>query len=125
MLTRQQRVFGQQGGLVSEGRDMGTAVFPHAELKVYLTATVAERARRAGCRYDPAWSGTPPHWPRWRARIAERDHLDRTRTEAPLRPAEDGVVVATDGIGVEQVVDELEDLFHQRVSHGAWSMHQH
>ena len=62
----------------------------------------------------------PPPWPRWRPQNAERDHLDRTRTEAPLRPAEDGVKVATDGISVEQVVDKLEDLFRQRVSHEAW-----
>ena len=124
VLTRQQRMFGQQGGLVSEGRDMGTAVFPHAELKVYLTATVVERARRRAA--DMIQRGqVPPPLATLEAQIAERDHLDCTRTEAPLRPAEDGMVVATDGISVEQVVDELEDLFHQRVSHGAWSMHQH
>ena len=121
VLTRQQRVLGREGGLVSEGRDMGTAVFPHAELKVYLTATAAERARRRAA--DMTQRGqTPPPLATLEAQIAERDHLDRTRTEAPLRPAEDGVVVATDGISVEQVVDELEDLFRQRVPHGAWSM---
>jgi len=54
------------------------------------------------------------------AQIAERDHLDCTRKEAPLRQAEDGVVVATDELSVEAVVDELEDLFFQRVSHEAW-----
>ena len=124
VLTRQQRVFGQQGGLVSEGRDMGTAVFPQAELKVYLTATAAERARRRAA--DMTQRGqTPPPLATLEAQITERDHLDRTRTEAPLRPAEDGVVVATDGISIEQVVEELEDLFHQRVSHGAWTMQQH
>ncbi|KKZ15341.1 MAG: hypothetical protein TH68_00855 [Candidatus Synechococcus spongiarum 142] len=119
VLTRQQRMFGRQGGLVSEGRDMGTAVFPHAELKVYLTATVAERARRRAA--DMTQRGqTPPPLATLEAQIAERDHLDCTRTEAPLRPAEDGVMVATDGISVEQVVDKLEDLFRQRVSHEAW-----
>ena len=124
VLTRQQRVFGRQGGLVSEGRDMGTAVFPHAELKVYLTATAAERARRRAA--DMTQRGqTPPPLATLEAQIAERDHLDRTRTEAPLRPAEDGVVVATDGISVEQVVDKLEELFHQRVSRGAWAMARH
>ena len=124
VLTRQQRVFGRQGGLVSEGRDMGTAVFPQAELKVYLTATAAERARRRAA--DMTQRGqTPPPLATLEAQIAERDHLDRTRTEAPLRPAEDGVMVATDGIGVEQVVDELEDLFHQRVPRGAWAIGQH
>ena len=124
VLTRQQRMFGRQGGLVSEGRDMGTAVFPHAELKVYLTASVAERARRRAA--DMGQRGqAPPPLATLEAQIAERDHLDRTRTEAPLRPAEDGVVVATDGITVEQVVDELEDLFRQRVSHGAWPLGQH
>ena len=124
VLTRQQRIFGQQGGLVSEGRDMGTAVFPHAELKVYLTATVAERARRRAA--DMAQRGqAPPPLATLEAQIAERDHLDCTRTEAPLRPAGDGVTVATDGIGIEQVVDELEDLFRQRVSQEAWPMGHH
>jgi len=124
VLTRQQRRFGQQGGLVSEGRDMGTAVFPQAELKVYLTATAAERARRRAA--DMTQRGQmPPPLATLEAQIAERDHLDRTRTEAPLRPAEDGVKVATDGIVVEQVVDELEDLFRQRVSHEAWPAGRH
>ena len=124
VLTRQQRMLGQEGGLVSEGRDMGTAVFPHAELKVYLTASVAERARRRAA--DMVQRGqAPPPLATLEEQIAERDHLDCTRTEAPLRPAEDGVTVPTDGITVEQVVDELEDLFRQRVSHGAWPRHQH
>ncbi|MXY63092.1 MAG: (d)CMP kinase, partial [Synechococcus sp. SB0665_bin_28] len=124
VLTRQQRAFGRQGGLVSEGRDMGTAVFPQAELKVYLTATAAERARRRAT--DMTQRGQmPPPLATLEAQIAERDHLDCTRTEAPLRPAEDGVVVATDGISVEQVVDELEDLFRQRVSHEAWPAGRH
>ena len=124
VLTQQQRIFGQQGGLVSEGRDMGTAVFPHAELKVYLTATVAERARRRAA--DMTQRGqTPPPLAILEAQIAKRDHLDRTRTESPLRPAEDGVTVATDGTSVEQVVDQLEDLFRQRLSHEAWSVDQH
>lgn len=124
VLTRQQRRFGRQGGLVSEGRDMGTAVFPHAELKVYLTATVAERARRRAADMAQRGQVSPP-LATLEAQIAERDHLDCTRTEAPLRPAEDGVMVATDRISVEQVVGELEDLFHQRVSRGAWAMRQH
>ena len=124
VLTRQQRMLGQEGGLVSEGRDMGTAVFPHAELKVYLTASVAERARRRAA--DMVQRGqAPPPLATLEEQIAERDHLDCTRTEAPLRPAEDGVTVPTDGITVEQVVDELEDLFHQRVPRGGWSMGQH
>ena len=124
VLTRQQRAFGQQGGLVSEGRDMGTAVFPQAELKVYLTATAAERARRRAA--DMIQQGqTPPPLTTLEAQIAERDHLDRTRTEAPLRPAEDGVVVATDDISVEQVVDKLEELFRQRVSYEGWPGGRH
>ena len=119
VLTRQQRVFGEQGGLVSEGRDMGTAVFPHAELKVYLTATVAVRARRRAADMAQRGQVVPP-LAMVEAQIAERDHLDCTRKEAPLRQAEDGVVVATDELSVEAVVDELEDLFFQRVSHEAW-----
>ena len=118
-LTGQQRAFGKQGGLVSEGRDMGTLVFPDADLKVYLTASVEERARRRAAEMTQLGQEVPPP-ATLIARIAERDQLDCSRSEAPLRQAEDAVALSTDGLGIDAVVDRLEDLFRQRVGCGAW-----
>lgn len=81
-LTAQQRRLGASGGLVAEGRDIGTAVFPNAELKVYLTATVAERARRRSA--DLIQRGLPlPDLQQLEQEINTRDQLDSTRAVAP------------------------------------------
>lgn len=118
-LTLQQRAMGERGGLVAEGRDIGTAVFPDAECKVYLTASVGERARRrAG---DLRQRGFPvPPLEELEARIAERDRLDATRDVAPLRQAEDAVELITDGMSVDQVIEALVGLFRARVPEDAW-----
>ncbi len=118
-LTGQQRAMGQRGGLVAEGRDIGTAVFPEAECKVFLTATVAERARRRAA--DLAQRGfTVPPLADLEAQIAERDHLDSSRAEAPLRQAADAVELVTDGLGIDAVIQRLVDLFRERVPEDAW-----
>ncbi|MFZ9279461.1 MAG: bifunctional pantoate--beta-alanine ligase/(d)CMP kinase [Vulcanococcus sp.] len=118
-LTRQQQAMGQRGGLVAEGRDIGTAVFPDAELKIFLTATVSERARRRAL--DLAQRGFEvPEMADLEAQIAERDHLDSTREVAPLTQAEDAIEVITDGLSIEAVIEQLVQLFRQRVPHDAW-----
>ena len=119
VLTDQQRAFGQAGGLVSEGRDMGTLVFPDADLKVYLTASVEERARRRAADMAQQGQEAPPLATLVEL-ITERDRLDRSRPVAPLRPADDAVDLCTDGLSIDAVVDRLEDLFRQRVGRGAW-----
>jgi pantoate ligase/cytidylate kinase len=109
---------------VAEGRDIGTAVFPDAECKVFLTASVAERARRRAL--DLAQRGFPvPPLEELQASIAERDHLDSTRPIAPLLQAADAAELVTDGLTVEQVLDLLEDLFRARVPEDAWPVPQH
>ncbi|MFM7313248.1 MAG: (d)CMP kinase, partial [Cyanobium sp.] len=118
-LTGQQRRLGEQGGLVAEGRDIGTAVFPDAECKVFLTATVAERARRRAEDLRQRGYGVPP-LPELEASIAERDHLDASRAVAPLRQAEDAVELITDGMGIEAVIEALVDLFRAKVPEDAW-----
>ena len=75
VLTGQQQALGRRGGLVAEGRDIGTAVFPDAELKVFLTATPAERARRRALDLEQRGFAVPP-LAELEAQIAERDHLD-------------------------------------------------
>jgi pantoate ligase/cytidylate kinase len=110
---------GSRGGLVAEGRDIGTAVFPDAECKIFLTASVAERARRRAL--DLAERGFPvPPQAELVESIAERDRLDSSRAVAPLRQAEDAVEVLTDGLTIEAVLIALEDLFRERVPEDAW-----
>jgi pantoate ligase/cytidylate kinase len=118
-LTAQQRAMGRRGGLVAEGRDIGTAVFPDAELKVFLTATVAERARRRARDLQQRGFPVPP-LAELEAQIAERDHLDSTREEAPLLQADDAEELVTDGMSIEAVIQTLVDLFRQRVPEEAW-----
>ena len=113
-LTAQQQQLGQTGGLVAEGRDIGTAVFPDAELKIYLTATVAERARRRAA--DLQQRGLPvPALAQLEQEIAERDHMDSTREVAPLRQADDAVELLSDGLSIDAVVERILGLFQERV----------
>mgnify|MGYP002628732164 CR=1 FL=1 len=105
-LTAQQRRLGASGGLVAEGRDIGTAVFPNAELKVYLTATVAERARRRSA--DLIQRGLPlPDLKQLEQEINTRDQLDSTRAVAPLCKAADALELVSDGMSIEQVVQQI------------------
>jgi pantoate ligase / CMP/dCMP kinase len=118
-LTRQQQAMGERGGLVAEGRDIGTAVFPDAELKVFLTATVSERARRRALDLEQRGFAVPP-LEDLEAQIAERDHLDSTREVAPLQMAADAVELITDGMTIDAVIQALVDLFRSRVPEEAW-----
>ena len=118
-LTAQQKAMGAKGGLVAEGRDIGTAVFPDADLKVFLTATVAERARRRAL--DLEQRGFPvPDQAELEVQIAERDRLDSTRVEAPLVQADDAMELVTDGLSIDAVIQELVDQFRIRVPEDAW-----
>lgn len=118
-LTRQQRRLGEQGGLVAEGRDIGTAVFPDADCKVFLTATVAERARRRAEDLRQRGFAVPP-LAELEESIAERDQRDASREVAPLRQAEDAVELITDGLSIEAVIQALVDLFRAKVPEEAW-----
>jgi pantoate ligase/cytidylate kinase len=118
-LTAQQRRLGERGGLVAEGRDTGTAVFPEAECKIFLTASVAERARRRAL--DLRQQGFDvPDLPELERQIAERDRRDSTRAVAPLRQAPDALVLVTDGLGIEAVMEAMVDAFRARVPEEAW-----
>ena len=119
LLTRQQQRLGEKGGLVAEGRDIGTAVFPDAELKVFLTATPAERARRRA-RDLQSRGHSVPSLSELENQIVERDRLDSTRAIAPLVQAEDAKELITDGMGIDAVINALEDLFRARVAEEIW-----
>lgn len=111
-LVALQRRMGAAGGVVMEGRDIGTVVFPDAEAKIFLTATVAERARRRA--EELAQRGTPVDLERVRAEVAERDRRDAGREHSPLRRAADAVEVVTDGLTIPEVLDRLEALVRAR-----------
>jgi pantoate ligase/cytidylate kinase len=104
---------------VAEGRDIGTAVFPDAELKVFLTATAAERARRRAQDLERRGFEVPP-LAELEAQIVARDHQDSSREVAPLCQAEDAVELVTDGMAIEAVIQALVDLFRERVPEEAW-----
>lgn len=113
-LTAQQRRLGASGGLVAEGRDIGTAVFPNAELKVYLTATVAERARRRSA--DLIQRGLPVlDLQQLEQEINTRDQLDSTRAVAPLCKAADALELVSDGMSIEQVVQQIVNWYEAKL----------
>ena len=104
-LMERQRAFARPPGLVADGRDMGTVVFPHADLKIFLTASPAERALR---RYKQLKDkGSDVSLAALSREITERDLRDSTRTVAPLKPAPDAEVIDSTGLTVEQVVDRV------------------
>ena len=101
-LFEKQRAFRRLPGLVADGRDMGTVVFPEARYKVFLTATAEERALR---RYKQLKEkGMDVNLTGLTEEIEERDQRDRERAEAPLRPADDAVVIDSTTLGIEAVI---------------------
>jgi cytidylate kinase len=107
-LLERQRAFAKPPGLVADGRDMGTVVFPSAPLKIFLTATPEERALR---RYKQLKDkGSAVNLAALSREIAERDLRDQTRQVAPLRPAADAEVIDSTGLSVEAVVARVLDL---------------
>ena len=104
-LVRQQQEYGRARGLVAEGRDIGTHVFPQAEVKIFLTASVAERARRR--HRDLLERGYSISLDELENSIAERDEKDSTRAIAPLKKAEDAVEICTDPLSVSEVIDAI------------------
>jgi cytidylate kinase len=104
-LFQRQRDFAQPPGLVADGRDMGTVVFPDARLKIFLTASADERARR---RYNQLKDkGSGANLAALSLEIAERDRRDATRAVAPLVPAADAIVVDSTSLGIAEVVDRI------------------
>jgi CMP/dCMP kinase len=111
-LLDRQRAFAKPPGLVADGRDMGTVVFPGAGLKIFLTATPDERALR---RYKQLKDkGSDVSLAALSREITERDLRDSTRTVAPLKPAPDADVIDSTGLTIEQVVDRVMDLGRMR-----------
>jgi cytidylate kinase len=109
-LLELQRSQGREGGVVLEGRDIGTVVFPDAEAKYYLTASAEVRAQRR--RDELAARGTPPSLEEVLREVNERDRRDSTRPVAPLRQAEDAQLVDSSALSIEQVVELIVASVH-------------
>ena len=107
-LLARQRAFAVPPGLVADGRDMGTVVFPRAELKIFLTATPQERALRRHKQLKD--KGSDVSLPALSREIAERDLRDQTREVAPLKAAPDACLIDSTGLSVEAVVKRVLDL---------------
>ena len=104
-LLDRQKAFARPPGLVADGRDMGTVVFPGAELKIFLTASPAERAARRYKQLNHKGSGVS--LAALSREIAERDLRDSTRAVAPLKPASDAHVIDSTGLSIEEVVERV------------------
>jgi len=111
-LVRQQRQVAAQGPVVMVGRDIGTVVLPDAELKVYLDASVEERARRRWLEEQAR--GKEVDYDVVLASMRRRDGIDSTRQVSPLRVAEDAVVLDTTGLSIEAVLAEVERLVEEQ-----------
>lgn len=113
-LTRQQQRMGQQKGIVMDGRDIGTVVFPEAELKVFVTAAPEVRARR---RYEELLAkGQPAAYEEILRNVQERDYIDSHRPVAPLRQAPDALVLDNSALTLEEQRQWLIDRFEERVA---------
>ena len=111
VLTEKMRAVGEDGGVVMEGRDVGTVVFPDAEMKFYLDASAAERAKRRVLQLKAA--GEKADYDQILKLIEERDWRDSHRAVSPLKPAEDAVIIDTSKLNLQQVTDAvLEKIQH-------------
>ena len=113
VLVEGQRRLGAGGAIVMEGRDIGTVVFPRADVKIYLDASPEERARRRAT--DPAHSGGPAAIADVASALTARDEIDRTRQASPLYAAQDAVVIDTTGKSVTEVVEEAMQVIDEKL----------
>ena len=112
VMVEQQRAIADRGRIVMVGRDIGTVVLPNAARKVFLTASAAERARRR--EEELAARGEKRTRQDLLAEILRRDELDSKRTVAPLRAADDAIVVETDGLSVREALDRVLQVIERR-----------
>ncbi|MBM3817509.1 MAG: (d)CMP kinase [Acidimicrobiia bacterium] len=114
-LVARQRTLGEGGGVVMEGRDIGTVVFPQADVKIYLDASEEERARRR--LNDAAHTGGKAGQAAVAESIAARDRSDKTRTASPLTLAADAEYIDTTGMPIEQVVQTVLEAVQRKLLH--------
>lgn len=112
LVQLQRELAAGHGSVVVEGRDIGTVVLPDADLKIFLTASAEERAKRRNDQNRAA--GLADDYQAVLADVKRRDHLDSTRVVSPLRPADDAVVVDTSAMTQSEVIEHLKRLVRER-----------
>lgn len=112
-MVSRQKGFAENGGVVMDGRDIGTHVMPHAEVKVFLLASVEERAMRR--HTENIKKGFPSDLEKLMEEIANRDKLDSEREVAPLKKADDAIEIDTTSLSIEQVVERIMLLAFERI----------
>jgi len=113
-MVNQQRKIGEAGRIVAEGRDIGTVVFPHARLKIFLIASLAERAIRR--QRDFSNEGETTDLDQVTAELKKRDVIDSTRAISPLKKANDAIELDTSNLTIEQQVDFVVEQWMRKVS---------
>ncbi|MFP4369245.1 MAG: (d)CMP kinase [Candidatus Kapaibacterium sp.] len=113
-LTAQQRQLGENGGVVMDGRDIGTVVFPNAGLKIFLVADVDKRAERRWKELKE--KGLDVHLDEIKQQIIERDKYDSSREHSPLKKADDAIEVDTSNMTIEEQVQKVIDLAEERIN---------
>jgi cytidylate kinase len=112
-MVRLQQQMGEEGGVVMEGRDIGTVVFPHADAKIFLDAAPEVRGMRRFDQLGPKPAQQPEEVVR---DLRERDRRDRNRADSPLKPAEDAVLLDSTNMTLEEAVAAAEDIVAERLS---------
>jgi cytidylate kinase len=114
-MVAHQREMGKLGGVIMEGRDIGTKVFPDADVKIFLDAKLDVRAQR---RVTQVAAASDPNRAKQIAeQMVQRDRRDTTRTESPLVPAPDAVIVDSSNLTIEEVIQRIDDIVQQRLEH--------
>lgn len=111
-LVEVQKEIAKNGGVVMDGRDIGTAVLPNAEVKIFLVASVLERAERRFKENQAA--GIETDFETLKKEIEQRDYLDSTREVSPLKQAKDAVLVDTTGLSIAEVVKRIEEIVEHK-----------
>jgi cytidylate kinase len=112
VLVQKQQELGREGGVVMDGRDIGTVVFPEAEIKLFVDASAEERARRRWA--EDRERGLPSDLPATVREIRERDHRDTTREDSPLRRAPGAIGIDTTGLSIDEVYALVLDYIRRR-----------
>ena len=113
-LVEEQRKIGESGGLVAEGRDIGSTVFPDAELKIFLTASIDERAKRRKTELESKDS-KEIDFNQLKELIKKRDFEDSNREISPLIKANDAIELITDGYSINEVADKIVDFYNEKI----------
>src|SRR3984957_1214623 len=112
-MVAMQRLLGASNGIVMEGRDIGTKVFPNAQVKIFLDAATEVRGQR---RYQQNGPGATQQAESVLEQLRERDRRDRTRAESPLEAAADAVIIDSTQLSLEEVVARVEEIINQRLA---------